>query len=125
MKAIDQEITDILFGIHRRKSRSEGNNHQVIHIGFLQQADFFFKCVDQLQWFIWIYHFPGMGMKADDDRFAVHMNRFIHQRVNDLAVTRMNSVKCSDSNNCIGEGRQLVNRVMNLHNWLLRYKAGL
>jgi hypothetical protein len=56
-----------------------------------------------------------MWIKGDDDRLAVDPGGFLPQLLQDLRVTRMNSIESAYRNNCPAESRQLVGMIIYLH----------
>src|SRR5437867_9154879 len=116
VKFFNQEIPDILLSWLICEYLGKWNNGEVIYTGFFEQLNFFIESVDET------YaqngrgnHLSGMRMKGDDDSFTIYFFCLLFQVFNDLSMTLMNAIKCTDRNDRVSKGWQVLNVSMNFH----------
>src|SRR6187399_3344626 len=56
-----------------------------------------------------------MGVKCNDNRFAVYSSSFIFQLSKDLPVAHVHTIECTDGNDSVSEWGQIIYVVVYLH----------
>src|SRR5450755_702340 len=92
----DQKLADIFFGRKLRELCGKRNDHQTVNSQGCEQFDFFIHCIDQPVTGSCIYNGTRVRIKSYDDRFAIHLCRLFFHSGNDLLMSRMNAIKCSN-----------------------------
>src|SRR5688572_12533412 len=108
MEFAHQEFFYIIFRRLLRKFGGKRNYYQVVDAPLVQQLNFFFDSIDQVDRLVGSHHLTGMRMESNDHRLAANPGGLLFQLLQYELVAQVNAIKSADRDHSLAKNRQII-----------------